>query len=99
MHILVRAGGLARRRRRMRTFSRSKTWCGIETFVVAVLTCGVPAFGQAPTGAQKAAAAWSTAVVFGPIAASSLNSSSIKATPFQDLLVTRIKPPGGKDLL
>ena len=36
--------------------------------------------------------------MFGPIAASDFNSASIFVTPFQDLLVTRIKTPGGKDL-
>src|SRR4051812_20947177 len=66
--------------------------------VVAMLAWGAPAFGQAPTAAEKAAAASSTAIVFGPFASSAINSASFIQTPFQDVLVTRIKPPGGKDL-
>jgi hypothetical protein len=65
---------------------------------IGVLACGATAFAQAPTGAEKAAAASSTEVVFGPFAGAAFNSSSIIVTPFQDVLVTQIKPPGGKDL-
>jgi len=66
---------------------------------IGVLACGATAFAQAPTGAEKAAAASSAELVFGPFAAAAFNSASFIETPFQDVLVTQIKPPGGKDLL
>ena len=71
---------------------------GVGTFVFGLLAYASQGFAQAPTGAEKAAAASGTAIVFGPFAASGGNSSSFIATPFQDVLVTKIKPPGGKDL-
>jgi hypothetical protein len=75
-----------------------RTILGVGTFVFGLLAYAGQGFAQAPTGAQKAAAASGTAIVFGPFAASSFNSSSFIVTPFQDVLVTKIKPPGGKDL-
>jgi hypothetical protein len=78
--------------------SEMKWMCGVGMFVVGLLAQAGPAFAQAPNGAEKAAAASSTGIVFGPIAASAFTSSSFIVTPFQDVLVTKIKPPGGKDL-
>jgi hypothetical protein len=67
-------------------------------FVVGLVAYAGAAFAQAPGGAEKVAAASSIAVDFGPVAGNAFNSSSVVATPFQDVLVTQIKPAGGKDL-
>jgi hypothetical protein len=82
----------------MFSLNRLKLCLGMGTLLIGLLARGIPAFAQAPTGAEKAAAASSTAVIFGPFAASAFNSSSFIVTPFQDVLATTIKPPGGKDL-
>jgi hypothetical protein len=67
-------------------------------FLVALVAGGGAAVAQNSTGAQKSAAASGTAVVFGPFTSAAFNSFSSIVTPFQDVLVTNIKPPGGKDL-
>jgi hypothetical protein len=70
----------------------------VASIVIALLGYRTPALAQAPTAAEKAAAASSAAVDFGPFAAAAFNSSTFITTPFQDVLQTTIKPPGGKDL-
>jgi hypothetical protein len=66
-------------------------------FAVGMFALGLLAHASAGF-AQKSTAASSTEVVFGPFGLAAFNSSSSIVTPFQDVLVTTIKPAGGKDL-
>jgi hypothetical protein len=82
----------------MSRLSAVKQVCAARLLIVGILACSAAASAQAPTGAAKSAAASSTQLVFGPFDGAAFNSSSFIQTPFQDVLVTSVNPPGGKDL-
>jgi hypothetical protein len=66
-----------------------------------VVIFGIAAIGYQRTAvaAEKAAAASSDSVVFGPFGSALFNGGSVIVTPFQDVVASSISPPGGKDLL
>jgi hypothetical protein len=68
-------------------------------WTVAIFAVAAIGYQRTAVAAEKAAAASSDSVVFGPFGSSIFNGGSVIVTPFQDVVASSISPPGGKDLL